>query len=524
VVGRVNLFMLLKIKSSPRGKPWVFTFDGDEGAIHAPQSEDAVREVAGIMAATCNLMNAQNNKNSAAVVFDALTGNYILTQPDSFVDPDTYYDIISFLENTDNLVGLEEKLEKYHVPAFSGKALFSSILPPDFYYKKGEVYISDGVLINGVITKEHIGSSHRSIIQLMYKQYGKDRTVDFLTDVYNIAGKYLNTHGFSVGMDDCFLRGKNSQKVIENEIQKARILTKAMGTKLLDPLEEERRENQIMAYLNTAKGMGVKISKENLKADNSLNVMAKSGAKGSTHNIAQITGILGQQFLKGQRMPESISGGNRSLPYFPEDSVDPEARGFVSNSFLTGLKPAEYFFAACGGREGLCNTAVSTADTGKIHREMVKALEDIKVFNDGSVRNAHGVIFEFAYGEDGFDPGEMVQVTTKSGSFSSFMDMKTYAGFLNSKYGYATPGDPEPQFKELPAEKRQKKFVKNIEGETELPVLGISVSIGDKVKTEIGIGDIKEIDGNRVLVVYINELGVETESWTDIEKIEIYDN
>ena len=483
------------------------------------------------MAATCNLMNAQNNKNSAAVVFDALTGNYVLTQPDTFVDPDTYYDIISFLENTDNLISLdqntgelvtlEEKLEKYNVPAFSGKALFSSILPPDFYYRKGDVYIRDGVLINGVIDKTHIGSAHRSIIQIMYKQYGRDRTVDFLTDIYNIGGKFLNTHGFSVGMDDCFLTGKDSQKTIEREIQKAKILAKSMGRKLLDPLEEERRENQIMAYLNTGKGMGVKISRENLKPDNALNVMAKSGAKGSTHNIAQITGILGQQFLKGQRMPEVISGGNRSLPYFPEDSIDPAARGFVTNSFLTGLTPAEYFFAACGGREGLCNTAISTADTGKIHREMVKALEDIKVYDDGSVRNAYGVIFEFAYGEDGFDAGELIQVSTNSGGFSSFIDMKSVVGNINSKYGYATPGDPKPQFKELPAEKRQEKFVKQTEKNDDLPVLGITVSVGDKVKTDIGVGDVKEIDGNRILVGYRNEIDVETESWSDIDELKL---
>ncbi len=395
------------------------------------------------MAATCNLMNAQNNKNSAAVVFDALTGNYILTQPNTFLDRDTYYDIISFLENSDNLMNLNEKLNKYHIPAFSGRALFSSILPPDFYYKKGDVYIRDGVLINGVIDKSHIGSSHNSIIQTIYKQYGQDRTVDFLTDIYNIAGKFLNTHGFSVGMDDCFLGGDNPQKIIENEIQRAKVLTKSMGVKLLDPLEEERRENQIMAYLNTAKGMGVKISKENLKDGNALNVMARSGAKGSTQNISQITGILGQQFLKGQRMPETMSGGSRALPYFGENSLEPGARGFIENSYLSTLTPSEYFFDACGGREGLCNTAISTSKTGKIHREMVKALEDIKVYEDGSVRNAHGVIFQFAYGEDGFDPAELVQVETNSGSFSSFINMKNVAGFINSKYGFSTPGDPE---------------------------------------------------------------------------------
>ena len=490
-------------------------FDGDEAAIHAPQSEDAVREVAGIMSARCNLMNSQNNKNTAAVTFDALTGNYILTQPDTFVDADTFMDIVAFLENSEGLVSLNERLDEYNVPRLSGRALFSSILPKDFYYRKGDVYIRDGILIQGVVNKEHLGQNHNSIIQVMYKEYGQDRTVDFLTDVYNIAGRFLDTHGFSVGMDDCFLTGEDPQKTINYEIQRARMLVKSMGVKLLDPLEEERREKQIMAYLDVAKGTGVKISKENLGPNNSINVMARSGAKGSTMNIAQITGILGQMYLRGERMPETISGGTRSLPYFPEDSLNPEARGFIVNSFLTGLSPAEYFWHMSSSREGLMDTAVRTQDTGDMHHRIVKALEDIKIYNDGSVRNAFGDIFSFIYGEDGFDAGELQQVETKTGSFASFINVKMVTGKINSKYGYATPGDPKPK------KKVGEEFIKPKTTDTPaVPVLGITVTIGDKVKTELGVGEILEIDGNRVSVQIINEEGIETNNWFDIEKIE----
>lgn len=496
-------------------------FDGDEGALHVPQSLDAVREVAGLMAATCNLMNAQNNKNSAAVVFDALTGNYILTLPETRVEPETYYDIIAFLENQDGLATLQERLERFYVPEFSGRALFSSILPPDFYYRKGDVFIRDGVLISGTITKAHIGSAHGNIIQALFFEYGKGRTVEFLTDIYQIGGKFLNTHGFSVGIDDCFLTGDNPQKMIDFEIQRAKMLAKSMGVKLLDPLEEERRENQVMAYLNTAKELGAKITKQYLKSDNALNVMAKSGAKGSTHNISQITGILGQQYIKGQRLPESISGGTRALPYFPENDIEPESRGFIVNSFLSGLTPAEYFAAAGAGREGLTDVAISTGTTGHAHHKINKALEDIKVYNDGSVRNAFGVVFQFAYGDDGFNPSMLEQVNTKTGTFASFINVKRLTGKINSKYGYATPGDPEPEFKETMIEKKRKTFVKPkpLEGAPEVPILGISVKIGDNVKTNLGIGKIKEIDGDRVLVVYM-ENGIEKESWVEVDKIE----
>jgi DNA-directed RNA polymerase beta' subunit len=83
--------------------------------------------------------------------------------------------------------------------------------------------------------------------------------------------------------------------------------------------------------------------------------------------------------------------------------IGPESRGFVENSYLRGLTPQECFFHAMGGREGLIDTAVKTAETGYIQRRLVKAMEDIIVKYVGTVRNAGGEVLEFLYGEDGMD-------------------------------------------------------------------------------------------------------------------------
>lgn len=50
----------------------------------------------------------------------------------------------------------------------------------------------------------------------------------------------------------------------------------------------------------------------------------------------------------------------------------PEAKGFVENSFYSGLTPTEFFFHTMGGREGLVDTAVKTAETGYMQRRLVK--------------------------------------------------------------------------------------------------------------------------------------------------------
>jgi DNA-directed RNA polymerase III subunit RPC1 len=68
---------------------------------------------------------------------------------------------------------------------------------------------------------------------------------------------------------------------------------------------------------------------------------------------------------------------DRTLPHFRRGERTPDAKGFVGNSFYTGLSPTEFFFHTMGGREGLVDTAVKTAETGYMSRRLMKALEDL---------------------------------------------------------------------------------------------------------------------------------------------------
>lgn len=85
----------------------------------------------------------------------------------------------------------------------------------------------------------------------------------------------------------------------------------------------------------------------------------------------------------------------------------PAARGFVQNSFYSGLTPTEFFFHTMAGREGLVDTAVKTAETGYLQRRLVKCLEDLVVHYDGTVRNAINEMVDTIYGGDGLDPVAM---------------------------------------------------------------------------------------------------------------------
>jgi len=70
---------------------------------------------------------------------------------------------------------------------------------------------------------------------------------------------------------------------------------------------------------------------------------------------------------------------DRTLPHFRRGERTPDAKGFVGNSFYTGLSATEFFFHTMGGREGLVDTAVKTAETGYMSRRLMKALEDLSI-------------------------------------------------------------------------------------------------------------------------------------------------
>ena len=55
-------------------------------------------------------------------------------------------------------------------------------------------------------------------------------------------------------------------------------------------------------------------------------------------------------------------------------------------------------------------TAMSTAKSGYIQRKIVKVCEDIQVQYDQTVRDATGKIYQFAYGDDNYDPIKTVRV------------------------------------------------------------------------------------------------------------------
>lgn len=424
-------------------------FDGDEMNIHVPQSYEARAELRNLSATKYNMVSGQSSKPNIVIVQDSLLGSYLMTKSDDKMTKDQFFNISASGINVDGsywspdyildrIQHIRRVLKKFgkKIQAFNGKGLFSLLLPSDFNYtsKNGAmpdepvVKIWKGVIYEGAINKVDIGGSHNSIIQLLCKEYGNDIASTFVDNIQFIVNSWLTMTGFTVGIKDCIPKKEDEIKTV---VERCFVEAKEIES---STYHAGIREMRVSAALNKARDVGLRIAKNALEGDNNFISTVTSGSKGDYFNIAQITGLLGQQNLLGQRVPMHLNQGTRTLPHYPfkgmTKEMEFESRGFIKHSFIHGLNPQEFYFHAMSGREGITDTAMGTSRSGYIQRRIVKVMEDIQVKYDGTVRNMEGNIYQFVYGDDGYDMSETI---LKKGNLE-VCDVSRLIGKLNMKY------------------------------------------------------------------------------------------
>lgn len=403
-------------------------FDGDEMNIHVPQTLEARIELAELSATKHNLMTSQSSKPNIQIVQDSLLAVFRMTSSACSAKMEKYHFFSIAMKaiqtNGENVSSAFILARIQHIrkvlrskgkktQAFTGKGLFSLALPLDFNYENKNdadplepiVKIYRGVLYEGAINKSDVGGSFNSIIQLLYKEYGKDITATFIDNIQFLSNAWLTFAGFSVGVKDC-LASKTDE--INSVLEKCFLEAKGIEE---TTYHEGIKEARVNGALSKARDIGLRIAKNALDPANNFLATVNSGSKGDFFNIAQITGLLGQQNLSGKRIPKHLNRGRRTLPHYPlkeemTKEMDYESRGFIKHSFIHGLNPQEFYFHAMSGREGITDTAMGTSKSGYIQRRIVKVLEDISVKYDNTVRNLEGSIYQFNYNEDGIDPAE----------------------------------------------------------------------------------------------------------------------
>lgn len=409
-------------------------FDGDEMNMHVPQTIEADTEVRNLMSVEANIISSQSSKPIIGLTQDSVLGAYLMTKGWIPIEPERFQNICMWMTKFDFQYVMNRMSEIQQVyssyvsstanPAlkkldllFTGRGLMSMLLPRNFdYTKKNKAHptedvlcIRRGVVLSGCLDKNVLGTKTNSIIHALYQEYSSKTSMDYITHVQFCVNQWLIIRGYSIGIEDCMVMNKDA---INEVISEAYIKASAIQ----DTLPEEFVEPQVHQTLNSAKNVGSRIAKESLAPDNKFKWIIASGAKGNYNNISQVTALLGQQDIAGQRA-QFLAGEPRTLSCYPVDGIkdnperEYESRGFIRHSFYEGLDPEEMWWHATSGREGITDTAVKTSDSGYGQRRLIKCLEDIKVTYDGTVRNSSGQIIQYVYGGDNMDGAKVVKTS-----------------------------------------------------------------------------------------------------------------
>ncbi|KAF2731593.1 beta and beta-prime subunits of DNA dependent RNA-polymerase [Polyplosphaeria fusca] len=394
--------------------PYNADFDGDEMNLHVPQSDETRAEVMNLCMVPLNIVSPQGNKPLMGIVQDTLCGIYKITRRDCFLTKQQVMNIMMWVPNWDGVIPQPAIFKP--APRWTGKQIISMAFPNNINITRGKenpidddgLLIQGGELLSGLLTKKVVGATAGGVIHIIYNEHGWKEAVTFFDAAQRIVCYWLLHNGFSIGIGDTIPDPKTAEKInatIKAAKQQVEDIVNEATRNELEPSPglsvRATFESKVQKALNEGREGGGSAAQKSLKDLNNAVQMVNSGSKGSTVNISQMIALVGQQAVEGARIPFGFK--YRTLPHFTKDDYSPESRGFVENSYLRGLTPSEFFFHAMAGREGLIDTAVKTAETGYIQRRLVKALEDVMVKYDGTVRNSLGDIVEFVYGEDGLD-------------------------------------------------------------------------------------------------------------------------
>lgn len=434
--------------------PYNADFDGDEMNMHVFQTDESRAEAKSLMRVQEHILSPRFGGPIIGAIHDHISGAYLLTRDGVEFTEEQALQIIrkshlkipEFKSNQwilkyDGNASEESFIYKDKGENWTGKELFSLLLPNDLNLsynaeiskcpivyppEDADVVIKNGILVQGVIDESAYGSFSGKILDKIVKEYGPGRAKEFLDRSTDLAICGIMKTGITTSLNDEEIPEEAQDRINEhlnNKMAEVDKLVEAYEEGYLEALPgrslAETLEMRIMQVLGEARDMSGQIAEHYLNmgkqslddsydhvmaVENHSVVMARTGARASMLNLTQITACVGQQAVRGGRIERGYI--NRTLPHFKKGELGAKAKGFVHSSYKSGLDPIEFFFHAMGGREGLVDTAIRTAQSGYMQRRLVNALQDLQVKSSGLVTNNQGNVIQTMFGEDGVDPAK----------------------------------------------------------------------------------------------------------------------
>ena len=340
-------------------------FDGDQMAIHLPLSPEAQAEARFLMLSVNNLLKPQDGKPVTVPTQDMILGSYYLTMEEAgepgegtyFKDPD---EALLAYQNGD--LGLHAKifvrmykeidgeLKHKKIETTVGRIIYNQGIPQDLgFVDRTDPEKAFDLEIDFPVIKKNLGK----IVAKCIDKHGLSEAAEVLDYIKATGFKYSTKGAITVSAADV-TSPKEKEAILAEADKKVENIAKQYKRGLIT---NEERYNETIKVWDAATKEVTKAMEENFDDMNPIYMMAKSGARGNINQLRQIAGMRG--------LMADTQGKAVEIP--------------IKANFREGLDPLEYFISSHGGRKGLADTALRTADSGYLTRRLVDVSQDIIV-------------------------------------------------------------------------------------------------------------------------------------------------
>ena len=232
-----------------------------------------------------------------------------------------------------------------------GRVLLSDIIPDEVPFES----------YNKVLGKKELAE----LIDQVYRLCGTKQTALVADALRALGYRHSTMAGLSISISDMIIP-ESKQRLIDeafDEVKKIRdqysegLLTEGERyNKAVDVWAKvsENIADEMFANIASMEVTDIKGKKHTVPSDNSIFMMADSGARGSTNQIRQLAGMRG--------LMSRPSGDIIEMP--------------ITANLREGLSVLDYFISTHGARKGLADTALKTSKSGYLTRRLVDVAQD----------------------------------------------------------------------------------------------------------------------------------------------------
>ncbi len=354
-------------------------FDGDQMAVHVPLSIEARTEARFLMLSTNNILKLSDGKPVVSPTQDMVIGSYYMTmEKDGGLGEGRYFrnPEEAMMAYQDGQISLQSKIfvrvekvvdgVKYskRLHTTIGRIIFNGAIPQDLHFVPRDTPEQQLDLeVDFRVGKKELSR----IVDACFKYKGATETSIILDRIKAQGYKYSTVGAITASVFDMHVPPKKKEIIsgaeenvvtIEKQFKKGRLT------------EEDRYKQTIAVWQKALADINVEL-KKGLDEFNPIWMMANSGARGSMTQISQLCGMKG--------LVADPSGRTIELP--------------IKASLREGLSVLEYFISSHGGRKGMADTALKTADSGYLTRRLVDVSQDV-IVNELDCGDNRGITVE----------------------------------------------------------------------------------------------------------------------------------